>query len=375
MQRAQYIMLGGFLGAGKTTVIAYCAQKWQAAEKSVGIICNDQAAHLVDTAILSRTGAAVEEIAGGCFCCRFQSLQDAAQKLEREHCPDIFVAEPVGSCTDLVATVSYPMRRMYGDNYSIAPLTVVVDLARALRIFALRAGKKFSDKVVYIYKKQIEEAASIIINKIDMYAQEDIDELQAYIAQEYPTKEIFLCSARTGVGVDAWMQWIDQRAIAAGTIDTCMDVDYDIYAEGEAALGWYNASVSVHADETSMIDGNKMLAQLMTMVREQLLEKQAMIAHLKMTLSPIGVSVGSDIAAANIVDNETIPELHQHLSDEIQDGELIINLRAEADPEILRNAVHSALESFTTLTLEHEEYFRPGRPEPEYRMLSADVDR
>ena len=146
-QRAHYIMLGGFLGAGKTTCIAYCAQKWHAAGKRLGIICNDQAEHLVDTAVLSQTGVAVEEIAGGCFCCRFQSLQDAADNLHKEHCPEIFLAEPVGSCTDLVATVSYPMRRMYGESYSIAPLTIVVDPQRALRILGLREGKSFSDKV------------------------------------------------------------------------------------------------------------------------------------------------------------------------------------------------------------------------------------
>jgi len=48
--------------------------------------------------------------------------------------PDVFIAEPVGSCTDLVATVTYPLRRIYGEKFSISPLSVLIDPVRALRI-------------------------------------------------------------------------------------------------------------------------------------------------------------------------------------------------------------------------------------------------
>ena len=53
----------------------------------------------------------------------------------------MFLAEPVGSCTDLAATVSYPLRRLYGDAYSIAPYSVLVDPARAERVLGLAAGQ------------------------------------------------------------------------------------------------------------------------------------------------------------------------------------------------------------------------------------------
>ena len=60
------------------------------------------------------------------------------------------------------------MRRIYGDDFAIAPLSVLVDPVRALRILGLEAGKSFSKKVVYIYQKQLEEAEIIVINKIDL---------------------------------------------------------------------------------------------------------------------------------------------------------------------------------------------------------------
>src|SRR5215475_5229459 len=137
---ARYYMIGGFLGAGKTTAVAALAQHLTQSGRRVGLITNDQGSELVDTAMLRARGFTTEEIPGGCFCCRFNSLVDAAQKLTDATKPDAFVAEPVGSCTDLVATVSYPLRRIYGEQFVIAPLSVLVDPIRARRVLGLAPG-------------------------------------------------------------------------------------------------------------------------------------------------------------------------------------------------------------------------------------------
>ena len=146
--KARCVMVGGFLGAGKTTSIAKLAQWLRSKGLRVGLITNDQGSHLVDTTMLVARGFSVKEIPGGCFCCRFNSLVDAAKLLTAECRPEVFIAEPVGSCTDLVATVSYPMRELYGTDYTIAPLSVLVDPIRALRVLGLEAGGQFSEKVV-----------------------------------------------------------------------------------------------------------------------------------------------------------------------------------------------------------------------------------
>ena len=103
---ARYYMIGGFLGAGKTTAVAALAHHLTTRRNlRVGLITNDQGSELVDTAMLRARGFVTEEIPGGCFCCRFNSLVDAARRLTQGTRPDAFVAEPVGSCTDLMATV------------------------------------------------------------------------------------------------------------------------------------------------------------------------------------------------------------------------------------------------------------------------------
>ncbi|MDQ3621675.1 MAG: cobalamin biosynthesis protein P47K [Verrucomicrobiota bacterium] len=363
-RKARYIMLGGFLGAGKTTAVAALAQRLSGEGLRVGLITNDQGSELVDTAMLRAKGFATEEIPGGCFCCRFNSLVDAAGKLTEVTRPEVFIAEPVGSCTDLVATVTYPLRRIYGEQFTIAPLSVLVDPVRAERVFGLAEGKKFSEKVLYIYRKQLEEADLIVITKNDLVPAPGLAALRATLGREFPRAEILDASVREGRGLDEWFARImDEEQQARAT----MEVDYELYAEGEALLGWLNATVQLASSEA--FDSGAVLEDLATGIQFRL--REAEIAHLKMTLSPDD-GLG-DIAVINLVRSDLVPELSLTLEAPVTRGQLIINCRAEAAPEDLRDAVHSAVGElparFPGLSahLEHLEYFRPGKPTPTHR--------
>src|SRR5205823_902528 len=190
LPKARYLMIGGFLGAGKTTSVARLAERLTKQGLRVGLITNDQGSELVDTAMLRSRGFATEEIPGGCFCCRFNSLVEAAQKLTSSTRPEVFIAEPVGSCTDLVATVTYPLRRLYGEDFQVAPVSVLVDPIRAGRVFGLEEGGNFSEKVLYIYRKQLEEADLIVISKSDLLDEARVEALRDKLTAKFPGKEI-----------------------------------------------------------------------------------------------------------------------------------------------------------------------------------------
>jgi hypothetical protein len=110
-------------------------------------------------------------------------------------------------------------------------------------------------------------------------------------------------------------------------------------------------------------------------IQTHLREKSGEIAHLKMTFSPDGGLGG--IAVINLVRSDFVPELSQTLDEPTEGGQLIINLRAEAAPEVLRKAVDLGVRrlplQFTGLAakLEHLEHFRPGKPQPTHRIEAS----
>jgi len=364
---ARYFMIGGFLGAGKTTAVAALAARLVRDGLRVGLITNDQGSELVDTAMLRARGYATEEISGGCFCCRFSSLVDAAKRLDASSRPDAFVAEPVGSCTDLVATVTYPLRRIYGDRFRVAPLSVLIDPVRAEQVFGLAPARKFSDKVIYIWHKQAEESNLLVITKTDLLDAPRLERLRKRLSEEFPGKDIIAVSVRTGAGVNEWFDRIiasDQPSLPA------MAIDYDTYADGEALLGWLNATVEIAG--AASFDANVLLRDLADDLRQRL--RSSEIAHLKMTFSP---SEGlGDIAAVSLVRSDYVPELSLTLDGPADAGQVVVNLRAEADPAALRTALEASVAAIPQrhpglrAHIDHVENFRPGRPRPTHRLDS-----
>ena len=367
MSAAEYVMVGGFLGAGKTTALLRLAEYFSSQGRRVGLITNDQSEGLVDTSIVTSKGYPVEEITGGCFCCRFNSLTEAADKLTRDARPEVFLAEPVGSCTDLRATVQYPLRRLYGEAYRVAPLSVLVDPKRAARVLGLERGRTFSPKVQYIYEKQLEEADIIVINKSDVLSDAQRDALEHALHARFPEADVLTVSARTGANLPEWFARLSGPLASRAA----MDVDYDTYAEGEALLGWLNASCGLTS--ARRFDGNAFLERLASAVQQQLADADIEIAHFKMTLSP---DTGNDLAVLNLVRTDTRAESPHRLAEEVTTGELILNLRAEGDPDTLKamtlaGLAETARSLQVTTTIDHIEHFRPGRPAPTHRMATA----
>jgi hypothetical protein len=240
---------------------------------------------------------------------------------------------------------------------------VLVDPVRARRAFGLEAGETFSANIQYIYRKQLEEADIIVISKRDLLPDAEIDALQAVLRGEFPNAEVLAVSARAETGMDAWFR---RMMFAEQQSRPVMAVDYDRYADGEARLGWLNASATAVARTAA--DGNTLLQRLAADLQGRLAECGAMIAHLKMTLH-----AGDGIAAINVVRDDLVPELGVQLREPVMAGDLVVNLRAEAAPDLLEAVLRDSLGATGLamrnwrIDLVHAEAFRPGRPEPTHR--------
>lgn len=368
--RKRLILVGGFLGAGKTTLVGSLVRYLRTGGLRCAVVTNDQAIGLVDTALASRLdGAAISEIAGGCFCCKLDQLEETLNgqwQEDRPFVPDVIVAEPVGSCTDLVATVVLPLRRVFGESAAVVPLSVVLDGRRALAsLGGRRTPGDFSKDVGYIYRKQIEEAEIVVVNKIDLLPKEDEADLLARIESNFPGKEIFLLSARTGDGVEEWAN----RIIGAETDpQRLMEVDYERYGKGEALLGWCNAAVEVECLHPE--NGDEFLSRLSLAIAGILAEQNTEVAHFKMALEDPDGRLG----VINQVLSGTEPAISRSFGGSFRQGNLTVNLRAEGDPEGLRKIVEGCVDQLSregiNARLLEMAAFRPGQPVPVERVTA-----
>lgn len=365
MKTIRFIMIGGFLGAGKTTTIGRLAAGYQTQGLKVGIVTNDQATDLVDTQTLRAQGFEVGEVAGSCFCCNFDALTETVATLSADELPDVILAEPVGSCTDLVATVIQPLYRLCGDKFDVAPYGVILKPSHGQRILG-NEQSGFSPKAAYIFKKQIEEADFILLNRIDELTADAVDQLTLLLEQESPGTPIVRFSARTGEGFDALLEILAQQGIFGRKI---LDLDYDIYAEGEAELGWLNSSHVVTAE--APFDLDQLLIAIVEKLRAALLDAGAEPAHLK----TIGLWQGF-YGVANLISSDAPVELSLPSRCQTPKAELVVNARVAIDPETLTDLVNRAVAAAceavgATPALRQTQSFRPGRPVPTHRYDEA----
>jgi hypothetical protein len=340
------VLVGGFLGAGKTTLILRATELLRARGLRVAVIMNDQDRGLVDTRFAEANRVVTQEVAGGCFCCRFSELLTAARSLS-EYSPDVIFAEPVGSCVDLSATILQPLKAFHRGEYHLAPLTVLFDPGLAARVYA---GQEDSN-ISYLFRYQLEEADLVCAAKHDLRRP----------LPDLPVPVDFHISARTGEGVEAWLHEVLEGNCVVGA--RLLEVDYGRYAEAEAALGWLNLHAEVYLGQPATPAG--LAVPLLRDLDRALTAQGVSIAHLKIfdrtstgfaktTICANGAEIAPDGDLSS-------PQERRH--------DLVINLRALADPSLLQNTVRSAIASLAeTVSVKHSGAFRPAPPKPEYRF-------
>jgi G3E family GTPase len=357
-------MVGGFLGAGKTTALARLARFYLDRGQRIGLVTNDPAQDLVDTNSLRAQGFPVEEVPGACFCCRFDDLVGKVEQLQASERPDVILAEPVGSCTDLVATVVQPLKDLCGDRFQVAPYVVFFKPSHGLRILRNEGGG-FSPKAAYIFRKQLEEADAIAINRLDELTAAAVDELAGLVASHYPGTPVLRLSAKTGQGFDALTHLLEQEGNFGRKV---LDIDYDTYAEGEAELGWLNSSVHVSAAEPFPLDD--LLLDIVCRLQVSLGVLGGEVAHLKV----IGLGETA-FAVANLVSSRTQPELSLASQGRSREADVIVNARVAVDPVLLEEQVKGIVTEACRSRRANAEFrktqsLRPGRPTPTHRYAS-----
>jgi len=366
------IFVGGFLGSGKTTALAGIAKRLLSLGKRVGIVTNDQSDNLADTVIvremLSGLGVPIEEVVAGCFCCKFEELIDNIEKI-LVHKPDILLGEPVGSCTDFVAAVANPIKIHYHEAFRFAPFTTMVDPDRISELLLAETESNFPEEVAYLFGKQLEEADILVLNKIDLLAEAEIERLVSALTKKYPEKDILTISAREGVGVDKWLEILLSGRPGANTV--LSQIDYDRYARAEAVLGWLNAAIRISSDRLFAAD--EFVTDLFVALRESFKQEKGEIGHLKSVFTSGGKSFW-----VNLTNLSSDPMISGEPTATFTKGSLILNARVQLDPDklekIVRDVLVTVADRFDVKTeIDDLQCFSPAYPNPPH-MVREKVD-
>lgn len=335
-------VVGGFLGAGKTTAVRRLAEHLRQRGERVAIITNDQGHGLVDTEAVRASAAEVREIGGGCFCCRYGDLEQALDAAA-DAGMSVAVTEAVGSCADLIATVLSPLADRRGVRFQVAPLSIVVDPWRVRDM----ARGAFSPDVAYLFRKQIEEADVIVVSRADASP----PDVGAALRELAPAAAIVPFSGKTGEGAREWLAARPAKPSAP------LVIDYERYGAAEAALGWLNGHVVITAARP--FAPRALVLDILGALRA------LPIAHVKLAV----VEPNQGTAAIVRRDGEPVLDLAD-LPLQTSELRLLINARVAIGAQELECAVRAAVSGAAvgaTVLWDALASFEPQKPVPVHR--------
>ena len=360
LKQTRLIIAGGFLGAGKTTLLWEVARRLTAQGLRVGLITNDQASELVDSAWLKQAHLKVAEVSGSCFCCNFNAFVDAIRTLRADEQADVILAEPVGSCADLMATIVRPMKIFHNTEVVVSPLTVLSDPSR-LESILYGGNGGLHDDAAYIYRKQLEESEVILITKTDLLSDEKLQKLIKDTKTVFHDSKVMAASVLNGTGLKEWFGEISGSWSKGMKV---LDINYDRYAHGEAVLGWLNGTVALTCENARW---DALLKNIMDGFVTAIESENLGVGHIKVI-----VESGSQCAVGNLVGAASTLQL-RGTAGTGNSAKLIVNARVETSPRHLDEIVKAVLANAFNSQYKDEilawKCLMPGRPSPTSRML------
>lgn len=354
------VLVGGFLGSGKTTAIVRAARSLISAEKKVAIITNDQGDQHVDSAYVRSRNIPVREVPNGCFCCNYQQLDTHIEDLKKTS-PDIIFAESVGTCTDLIATIAKPMGRFRPETQVV--ISIFADAALVTAVIEGRST--FTEESVrYIYKKQLQEADILILNKIDLLDSDQKNILDTVISAEFPNKVVLHQNSFDQHDLARWIDSVDMFAESGQR--KSLDIDYDVYGEGEGRLAWLDQTIKIFAeDHNAFFFAERMISS----IAHQLQLHHLPIGHLKFFLESNGMKEKISVTSTSRPTDIKLPDF------KAADVTVLINARVQTEPRILAEIVQRALLEISNrykcrIVEGPWSVFKPGFPRPTHRIMS-----
>jgi G3E family GTPase len=345
--RTRFAVIGGYLGAGKTTLMIGLARYLKDRHgRNVAIITNDQGHVLVDTKYASEAGFDVREVMGGCFCSTFPEFVKNARSIVQTSRPDVILAEPIGTSTNILSSVVEPLRAQYPEEFDVAPFLVVVDATRAAD---LEGSKRL------IPAHQVKEAEFVLLSKVDRLDADGLERAMQAVKVLAPDAKVIPYSARTGLGVADIASLV---LSAERSVKVRKSEDHKKFAAEKSSMSWYSSTSRVVPSER--VDLYDLATSVLRAAADSFPVED--LAHVKVMVTSPKVGAKMSLVADSVQTDGVRGS--RYLGEEAR---LVVNARVMATPkrlgEVMRAAVESLPSKFTLTVDDMTESCYSPRPE------------
>ena len=278
------MIIGGFLGSGKTTTIRKIIENLGKQGKKTAIIVNEIGEIGIDGDTVSGTGVETREITSGCICCTLRiSMEHTIKSLMSEYRPDTIIIEPTGIA--FPRQIKANIEKMNIPGLSFAPIINLVDASRL---------STSPEELQNFMLNQIEEAEVMAINKVDLIKRERLLEICVFLRKLNPKARMFHFSAREGGDAfDTLLGMLGENSREKSAPEERNSIDM-------SGVSAYSSAFEISSAEISPEIAISVTGQILEDIRDRAKElNPEFIGHIKLSFTHKGTLVKGSVTSAH----------------------------------------------------------------------------